>query len=217
MALEIDLQNDFAQILDGGEAITLHRRGGSSTIAIVAARRFSAVASALDGAGGNGRQHDVVWQFPWPTSVELPRLGDTLTDAQDHCWTILQVEEKAANTRLRCHARELRIAHGLDSLVDIELAQWDDLGGGPEIVGWQLLRPAVAARIQPERTTVDNEADPPTSIATYRITLGESLELDHNHRFVGTDGTIYQLVEYSNAERIDALPAAIVTRVTSSA
>jgi hypothetical protein len=89
---------------------------------------------------------------------------------------------------------------------------WDDPGGGPEIVGWQMLRPNVRARVQPISTTVDHEADPPTSVATYRVTLGEQLELDHNHRLIGPDGAIYQVLEFSQAERIDALPMAVVTR-----
>lgn len=215
MAVELNLQDDFSQILDTEEALTLHRRGSSSTVAIAGARRFTCGTTPVDATGGHVAQHDAVWQFQWESGVDLPRLGDTLTDVQDRCWTILRVDELTGNTRLRCQSRELRIAHGLDCSVDVQQAIWDDLGSGPEIVGWQMLLPAIAARIQPELTTVDNSADPPTSIATFRVTLGEQLELDHNHRLVGPDGTIYQMVEYSGAERIDNLPVAIVTRLAT--
>jgi hypothetical protein len=42
--------------------------------------------------------------------------------------------------------------------------------------------------------------------------LADDTALDHNHRLVGPDGSIYQLVEYTQAERIDALPVATVIK-----
>ena len=72
------------------------------------------------------------------------------------------------------------------------------------------------ARIQPEQTTIDNTADPPTSTATYRVMLADDTPLDHNHRLVGPDGAIYQILEYTQAERIDTLPIAKVKRLATT-
>ena len=156
---------------------------------------------------------DVVWQFAWAEGVELPRIGDTIIDAANECWTILSVEVRGANSRLRCVTRSLRIVHQLDDRLEIQAAVWEDSGSGPEIVGWTPLRTAVPARIQPDQVTIDHTTDPPTSTSTYRILLADDTPLDHNHRLIGSDGTVYQILEYAQAERINALPVATVRRL----
>ena len=97
--------------------------------------------------------------------------------------------------------------------MEIQQAIWEDGGSGPEIVGWTTLRTAVPARIQPDHTTIDNAAAPPSSSATYRVLLADDTPLDHNHRLVGPDGMIYQVLEYGQAERIDMLPLATVKKL----
>jgi hypothetical protein len=42
--------------------------------------------------------------------------------------------------------------------------------------------------------------------------LADEIPLDHNHRIVGLDGSVYQVLEYSQAERIDTLPIATVVK-----
>jgi hypothetical protein len=160
-------------------------------------------------------QGDVVWQFHWGPGIFPPRIGDSIIDAANDCWTILSVEERGANSRLRCVTRNLHVVHQLVDRVEIQAAIWEDDGGGPEIVGWTTLRSAVPARIQPGQTTVDNAIDPPTSISTFRVMLADDTPLDHNHRLLNADGIVFQLLEYSCAERIDTLPVATVKRLAS--
>ena len=64
MTMDPSVGGDFATIIDGGESITLKRRGSAVTIAIAAARRFTSRLSEAEAAGGHVAQHDVVWQFP---------------------------------------------------------------------------------------------------------------------------------------------------------
>jgi hypothetical protein len=45
--------------------------------------------------------------------------------------------------------------------------------------------------------------------------LADETALDHNHRLVGPDGSIYQVLEYAQAERIDTLPVAVVRKLTN--
>jgi hypothetical protein len=214
MSLQLDLQSDFATILDGGEPVTLARRDSAATIAIAGAWRFSGRTSEPEPpAGGHVAQSDVAWQFPWDEANEPPRLGDAIRDAAGECFTILSIETLGAKTRLRCATRNLRLACQLNDRVDVEAAVWEDTGGGPEIVGWTTVRPAIAARIQPASLTIDHTTTPPTATATFRILLGEQLTLNENSRFVDPQGNVYQLIELSQAERIDALPEALVVRV----
>ena len=156
---------------------------------------------------------DVVWQFTWLDTVDPPQIGDSIIDAANECWTILAIEERGTKTRLRCVTRNLRIVNQLDDRIEIQEAVWEDSGSGPEIVGWTTLRSAVPACIQPDHTTVDNTVDPPTSTSTYRILLADDTPLDHNHRLVGSDGSVYQLLDYTGAERIDTLPMATAEKL----
>ncbi|MEX2316324.1 MAG: head-tail adaptor protein [Pirellulales bacterium] len=212
MAVELNIQDDFADVLDGVEPITLKRRDSAATIAVATAWRFSSRTAETEAGGGHVAQHDVVWQFPWDEANEPPRLGDTLIDGAENCFTILAVEQLRAASRLRCETRNLSLVYELNDRVEVQQAVWEDTGGGPEIVGWTTIRAALAARIQPERLEVDNESSPATATATYRIILGEQIELGADWRFVDPLGNIYQLVEYIQGDRIDALPVATVVK-----
>jgi head-tail adaptor len=213
MSIELEIADDFATIIDGAEPMTLKRRDSAATIAISKARRFSSHLSDAGAAGGHVAQTDVDWQFPWDDAHQPPRLGDALFDAAGNCFTILSVEDLAAKTRIRCSSRNLHLAYQLNNRVELQQAVWEDAGGGPEIVGWKTIRSALPARIQPERLAVDNESSPATATATYRIILGEQIELNADSRFVDPQGNVYQLMEYTQAERIAALPVATVVRL----
>jgi len=211
MPVELNVAGDFSTVVDAVEPVVLLRRGSPGQVAIAAAWRFVDRTTESTPAGGYVTSADVVWQFEWSESV-LPRVGDRVQDASGSCYTLLAVERLPGDTRLRCESRDLRIAHGLDCRVAIEEASWGDLGGGLEITGWTVLRPAVHARIQPGRVEIDETTDPVSSTATYRITLEDPPLLDHNHRIVSGDGNVYRLLEFENANRIDVLSVAVVRR-----
>jgi hypothetical protein len=213
MAINFDVREDIGQVLDGLEPVTVVRRGKAESIPVANAWRYSSISGEADPTGGSIVQSDAVWQLAWDEEVDLPRVGDTIVDQEGACWTILTVEQLGAKTRVRCVTRNLSIAFGLDNKLDIQVAVVEDQGSGPEIVGWQTIHTAMPGRIQPDTTTVEGGDAPPTSSKSYRVTLGEQIALDHNHRILGPDGAIYQIVEFTQAERIDVLPMAKVIRV----
>lgn len=212
MPANLNLTGHFSAIVDAAEAVTLLRRGSSAEEAIAIAWRYADRRSEAEPTGGYVVQADVEWQFEWSDATKLPQLGDRLRDASGECYTVFAVNRLQGNTRLKCETRSLRIAHGLDCLVDIELAVWEYLGSGLEITGWTSFRPAVHARIQPDETTIDETTEPITSTATYRVLIDDDTPLDHNHRIVAGDGAVYRLLIYTQAERIDGLPVAVVRR-----
>jgi hypothetical protein len=213
MAVAFDVEGDFAVILDGGEAVTLKRRDSAQTVSIPSAMRIAPRTSEPEPAGGHVAQSDVAWQFPWSDATVKPRLGDAILDAAGGCFTILAIDELAITGRVRCTTRNLQFVYQLNDRVDVQRAVWEDTGGGPEIVDWTTIRSAVPARVQPAEVTIDNTASPATGEAAYRIILGEQLELDADTRLVDPQGNVYQLVEFAQAERIDALPVARVVKV----
>jgi hypothetical protein len=215
MPIDFNIADDFAMILDGTEPATLKRRGSATTISVPKAWRYSSIAQAAEPGVAAAVQSDVVWQFGWSDSAEKLRVGDLLIDAAHECWTILSVEVRGNNSRLRCQTRNFRIAHELNNRIEIQQALWEDGESGPEITGWTTLRTAVPARIQPERTVVDDSAEAPTSTATYRVLLDDDTPLDHNHRILDAEGRAYLVLEYLQAERIDALPTAHVKSMSN--
>jgi hypothetical protein len=126
----------------------------------------------------------------------------------------------------KCLARNLRLTFGLDTVVDIQQADVDDESVRPESVDWITIQAAVPARILLDRTRVkfdpgdpddpEEPVDPSySSTATFRIVLGEQIELDHNHRLVDREGAVYDVTEFAHFGRIDRLPVATVVRQTA--
>jgi hypothetical protein len=214
MSVELDPSSEFAQWADGLENVTLRRRDSGETVAITVALRRDVVAQEAEPSGGAALQTDVVWHLQLPAGESPPELGDIVIDARDYHWTIQQTEELPLLGRWKCAARELRVAFGCVDHVDVQRAVWDDLGSGPEIVGWSYVYTALPVKIQPEETLVSDTSITPTITLRFQIILGEPFPLQPDDRFVAADGAIYRLESIEQADRIDVLPIAKVVRVS---
>jgi len=214
MSVELDPSGEFAQWADGLENVTLRRRESGETVAITVALRRDVVAQEAELSGGAALQTDALWHLQLPAGESPPELGDVVIDARDHHWTIQQTEELPLLGRWKCAARELRVAFGCVDHVDVQRAVWDDLGNGPEIVGWSYVYTALPVKIQPEETLVSDTSIAPTSTLRFHIILGEAFPLQPDDRFVAADGAIYRLESIEQADRIDVLPIAKVVRVS---
>jgi hypothetical protein len=173
------------------------------------ARRVRAENREAETSAGQAIQTDATWYLQLEGSA-TPQIGDILVDQQGCRWTILAAEYSVHLARWKCTTRELRLAYGCGERVDIERPVWVNGEGGPEIVGWNYLATAVPVRIQPlevSRDTATGEGH-----ARFQIILGESLPLEPQDRLTAGDGTVYRLVNYRQAARIDALPVAEVER-----
>ncbi|MCH7752990.1 MAG: hypothetical protein IH898_12675 [Planctomycetes bacterium] len=214
MSVELDPSGEFAQWADGLENVTLRRRDSGETVAITVALRRDVVAQEAQPSGGAALQTDAVWHLQLPAGESPPELGDVVIDTSDHHWTIQQTEELPLLRRWKCAARELRVAFGCVDRVDVQRAVWDDLGSGPEIVGWSYVYTALPVKIQSEKTLVSDTSIAPTSTLHFHIILGEAFSLEPDDRFVAADGAIYRLESIEQADRIDVLPIAKVVRVS---
>ncbi len=214
MSVELDPSSEFVQWADGLENVTLRRRESGETVAITVALRRDVVAQEAEPSGGAALQFDAVWHLQLPAGESPPELGDIVIDARDYHWTIQQTEELPLLGRWKCAARELRVAFGCVDHVDVQRAVWDDLGSGPEIVGWSYVYTALPVKIQPEETLVSDTSITPTVTLRFHIILGEAFPLQPDDRFVAADGAIYRLESIEQADRIDVLPIAKVVRVS---
>ncbi len=207
----MNLENiaDLADVVDGLESIVLRRRDSTATFDVPAACRLRVVCSEAEPSEGIAVEANAVWYLQ-PGGAVVPQVGDRIVDAEGGQWTVLGTEKSKLLNRWKCTTRELRIAYGCGERVDIERAIWQDSGSGPVIVGWYHLATALPARIQPWELTRDSETG--ETHARFRILLGESFPLEPDDRFVASDGTIYRLESYQQADRIDRLPVAEVVR-----
>ena len=212
MSAGFDASDDFGVAVDGLEDVTLVRRATSATLQLATAWRGKVRRTEAEPSQGAVEQSDAVWYLQLPAGEIAPELGDAIIDSNNRRWTVLEMSTLVQLGRWRCIARDLAVAHSCMSRVDVERAVWDDLGSGPEIVDWVYVVTAMPVRIQHEEISTDEFADPPISSEVFRIVLSETIKLEPNDRFVTEDGVVYRLLSYRQAERIDALPVAIVRR-----
>jgi hypothetical protein len=99
--------DDFADVIDGLEPVTLRRAGTLEEVPIAAAWRVSQIQIAAPAGSGSTFQTDCEWQFEWAASATPPLVGDDILDDDGHEWTILETERLRAATRWRCLTREL--------------------------------------------------------------------------------------------------------------
>ena len=212
MSVSFDPADDFANVVDGLEPVTLLRPGGAAT-SVGGALRAAVSTAEARASEGKVTAGDVVWHLPAAELASPPVPGDVIVDAAGGRWTVLAVRRATAQSRWRCACRNLAIAGGLDQHVDIEQATYAKGEHGAEQAAWRPWRTGVAARIQPIQATASDEHQRHVTTAEFVVYLGEPLAVDHTHRIKSPDGTVYRVVGSRRAERIDALMEIDVVRV----
>lgn len=215
MTISFDPSQDMTDAIDGVEAVTLKRSETGEMTSVSSALCRSRSVSEAEPSGGFAQQADAEWYLQVPTDESAPDLGDVVFDSQGNHWTILATERQSLLGRWKCSTRNLRVALGCDDYVDVQRADWDDLGEGPVIVGWNDVYTALPVRIQPDEKKLNDTSDAPVATERYTIVLGEAFPIESDDRFVGMDGSVYRLESLQQADRIDKLPIATVVRVSS--
>ena len=213
---KLSLENDFSELVDNLEVVTLRRANSTEDWKVRYAVRQQIQAEQAEPSNGTVLQADVIWHLQLSDQEIAPQLGDLVIDQQKNRWTILEIQRLDMLGRWKCTTRELRIAYGCHDLVDVDRAVWDDIGSGPEIVSWQPICSALPVKIQPTDMILDSSTAPPTKQFLYQIVLSESVALEPDDRLTAEDGTSYRLQSLQQAERIDVLPVAQVLREESS-
>jgi hypothetical protein len=211
MSLNFDPTYDLSAIVDGAETVTLLRRGSTigeagDVVAGAVRRAISAAEATIvnssdvrKSVAGDG-QHmalSVVWHLPTVDLSLGPRLGDVILDGQNQRWVVLEVKRTTLGARWRCETKNVVIAYGLDDTISV-LKTADG-------AAWRVWQTGVRARIQPVKTEITTTDGVSTTTNHSRIFVEENLELTHNCRIRGPDGTIYTIVSSVGAERIGEL------------
>jgi hypothetical protein len=209
-----DPRDDFADVADGLEPVTLVRPGSSAAEAVPhALRRAVAVREAAVSAG-RYTTADVAWHLPAAELADPPRPGDAIIDASGGRWTVLEVRLAAQGGRWRCVARDLAVAAGLDSYVDIEQAEYGKGEAGADAPAWHVWKTGLRARIQPVESRVETAEGRQATSVRYVIYLAEDVAVGHAHRLRGPDGAVYTVLAARKPARVDALVEIEASRQT---
>jgi hypothetical protein len=217
---------DFSLIADNLETVTLLRRGrtpGAEGSVIVHALRRAVrsgefAARNLDesrpyiNSDGQCVATDSDWHLPVAELEFPPGIGDVIIDGDKRRWTILEMELVMLQTRWKCFTRELAIAYGLEDTVTILKAEYASGGGNAE-PSWRIWRTGIRARIQPVAVKVVVIDSVRSSKETVRIFLEEDVELDHNHRIRGANGSLYEITSITGIARLGELQTVEAVRV----
>ena len=205
MTLDFDPASDLAEVVDGLEAISVTRPGSSTVTAVSQALRSAMRRREAEHSNGKYTAGDVVWQIPASQLPDSPRLGDVIVDAAEQRWTVLDVRSTSLSRRWRCIARNIAVAAGLDSYVDIEAASYTKGTGGAEQATWKTWKTGIPARVQPVEMEVAGQRDRRVSRRRFTIFLAEDVTVDHTHRIKGSDSAVYRILGTRKSDRVDAL------------
>jgi hypothetical protein len=211
--MDFDPADDFPNTSDGLTSVTVTRPGGSSCSEVSHALRRPIRTREAEKSGGRYTASDVTWHLPASELSAAPRPGDVIVDAEGQRWTLLDVTQTTLGARWRCVSRNLAVVHGLDAYVDVEKAEYAKGTGGADQPTWHTWRTGLRAKIQPARILVRNEHQRQVTAAGFKVLLLDHVDVDHTCRIKGSDGTLYRVVGYRKADRIDALVEIDVVRV----
>jgi hypothetical protein len=209
-----DPKGDFAAITDGLETVALVRAGSGSATSVPHALRRRGTLHEADVSQGQATADDIYWHLPTAELPQRPCPGDWIVDAGGERFTVLSVREHTLDSRWRCLARNLAVAHGLDQYIDIERAVYTKGEGGADRPVWQVWKTGIRARIQPLDAAVGSRQERPATSLRVKVLVAGDLTPDPAQRIRAADGTIYTITGCRKPERIDALLEIDAVRVS---
>lgn len=211
----LNADDDFVEVIDGLEGVTLARAAGG-TVEIDAARLVDRSTSDDQPPGGGVLIDDLLWDLPMPSGQDPPSVGDDILHGGE-VHVVLKVERRGPGRRCRCAARWIEVSEQVGVLVDLQSPVWEDLGSGPEVTGWSTIAEDALAHIQPVAVDHDYDAAPTDTASTFTVSLSEVEGLELCEKVVAADGAEYRVDRILDDGRLDALPVLQVTRTLAAA
>jgi len=195
-----DPSDDFVDVADGLESITLNRRGSDAESITNALRRE---VTTREAAASNGKltTADTRWHFPVSAVDSIPALGDVVEDASGNQFTVMDVQEATLGKRYKCATRNVAVVYGLDSVVTIEKATYSKGTQGAMERTWTTWK-KVKARIQPSTAQAETSAGMKRTEKRYQVLLATTCDVDNSHRIKAADGTLYKFAGATQADQI---------------
>lgn len=203
----LDVSGDFVDVVDGLAPVTLVDRCGRETAIAKSLRR---AITQREAAASDGRYatSDVVFHLPL-SSTSQPELGSQIVDDLDE-WTVLEVARETLSARWRCVTRDLAVTTGLDTLVDVEVAEYTKSEGGAHTPTWSSVAKRIRAKVYTSAATREVEHKSVQLPPAVTVTLHRAMPLTTRHRIIAADGTPYRVLGWESPKAIDQLMVATV-------
>jgi hypothetical protein len=205
---QFDLSTDFAEVIDGGETVTLRcsSNDGALPLAVVApALRRRVTAREAAASGHRYALGDVVWHLPAAMLPVTPRLAEVIVDGSGRWWTILQLQLDTLQSRWRCVTRDMAIAAALDDVVAVLKATYTKDADGVAHADWRVCQTGLRAKIEPTAVAFKPDTAGAQSLAQCRIYIQSDFTFDETHRLQGPDGAVYKITAVQSPQRIGEL------------
>lgn len=203
MTFTADIADDFLDLADDLRQVRLRNRRGVVSGQVSALRR---AISRREAERSNGRYtaSDTVFHLSISQVTTQPELGSKVIDNLS-TWTVLDVSRQTLGSRWRCVCRDLAVACGLDQRLTLERATRVKGASGAEALTWTVeARDLIGkAQILAAEGKVEHQNRHQPRTAT--IWLEDQRLVTVDHRFIGSDGTIYKVLSWEDPDRIDVL------------
>ena len=195
--------------LESVAIVTGIRGPAESTNWPATAKRLELAYRELVASNGAYVSQDRKWLVPTqflPGDIP-PALGDTLTDSAGTVWTVISADLNTWGTWWSLACRNLVLVSGLSDTA----ALWrptnnQDLAGG-RLPGYAVVSGAEALRVRIQETggTVEDRLGKKQAVRRFTCFCGSRIYPEARDRIIASDGTIYQITSWGNADRVDLL------------
>lgn len=204
MSFDLDIAGDFAEVVDGLRSVGLRNRAGTLLGLDNVLRR---AVRTREAAASNGRYtaSDTVFHCPITDQSKQVRPGWKIVD-DDGLWTVLECGTETLRNRNRFICRNLALVFDLVDAVNLQLATWAKNDSGVQVATWATAQESIPCRITIQSAENETEHGLRNQPRQATIQLEAVNLVTESHRFVRvSDGTVFNIVGWSDAESIDKL------------
>lgn len=206
----LDFSDDW-EIWDNVESVALVTgvRTNAFTNWTVTGKRLPISYKELVASAGAYTMQDITWLIPTkhlPANAN-PRLGDRIEPADGTSWTVTEATLNTLKSYWRLTTRNLVLVHGLADTANLMRPenQQDSVGARLPVYANVSGSTSLPIRVQETEAVVENRNGKRQATRKFTGYVGRRIYPQANDRIVTSDGTIYQLTGWRNADRLDLL------------
>ena len=204
-----DMLNEYL-IWDNREAVS-HvsvRKSGNVTTNISDAKRRALTFKEIVGSGGVYTGKDLAWLLPVAVMAgAVPKPADRIVDGDGVTWTVLEAPLNTWRTWYRAACRNLVLAYDLRDTADLMRPTNTQDAAGGRVPGYAAVSDSTSlpVRVQEIEAAVEERNGKRQTTRRFTAYCGQRIYPQAQDRLVTSDGTIYQLTGWRNADRLELL------------
>lgn len=193
MTLELDISEDFGQVVDGLSSVFVNGVGVANAL-----RR---AVRSREAANSNGKYltSDTVFHLDWNEHEDRPEIGGTIVD-DDGDWTILEAAWQTLKNRWRCVCRQLYLDPAFT--VTIQRPTFAKGETGAQEPTYATLSSDVVARIQIDSEQAGAEHELMSATKQVSVFFLSQQALKPGDRIIGPSGEVVKVLSWNGFDSI---------------